>query len=324
MLRGERAEDAADERGVEGGGRGFAADVSDGEGDAAGAVVEVVVDVAADGAGGDELGGDLGALELGRTRGHEAELDLAGHLEVALHALLFLVDALVEAGVGDADGDLRGEGGEGALVVFVVVVDAGVLEVEDADDLAFVDEGNGEFGADLGVGFDVAGVFADVGGEDGLAKLGGGADEAFAEGDGALADDAFAEAGGEAVLEVLGALVPEEDAEHLEVDDALEEVADALEEIVEVEDAGDLAGDFVEDGEGLGLAGDAGVEAGVLDGDGHAGGDELEEALVLEGEVAEVFGLDVEDADDLVLDDEGDGELGADVGVGVDVVLGVW
>jgi hypothetical protein len=27
-------------------------------------------------------------------------------LEVALHALLFLVDALVEAGVGDADGDL--------------------------------------------------------------------------------------------------------------------------------------------------------------------------------------------------------------------------
>ncbi len=75
------------------------------------------------------------------------------------------------------------------------------------------------------------------------------------------------------MLEVLGAVVPEEDAEHLEVDDALEEVGDALEEIVGVEDAGDLAGDVVEDAEGLGLAGDAGVEAGVFDGDGHAGGD---------------------------------------------------
>ena len=123
------------------------------------------------------------------------------------------------------------------------------------------------------------------------------------------------------MLEVLGAVVPEEDAEHLEVDDALEEVADALEEIVGVEDAGDLAGDVVEDAEGLGLAGDAGVEAGVLDGDGHAGGDELEEALVFGGEVAECFGLEIEDADDLVLDDERDGEFGADVGVGVDVVV---
>jgi hypothetical protein len=124
------------------------------------------------------------------------------------------------------------------------------------------------------------------------------------------------------VLEVLGAIVPEEDAEHLEVDDALEEVGDALEEIVGVEDAGDLAGDVVEDAEGLGLAGDAGVKAGVLDGDGHAGGDELEEALVLHGEIAGSFGLDIEDTDDLVLDNKGYGEFRADVGVGVDVVLG--
>src|SRR4030088_3311023 len=143
MRRGEGAEDAADEGGVECGGRGFAADVSDGDGGATGTVVEVVVDIASDGAGGDALGGDFGALELRRTRGHEAELDLAGHLEVALHALLFFVDALVEARVGDADGDLGAEGGEGALVVVVVVVDASVLEVEDADDLAFVDEGKG-------------------------------------------------------------------------------------------------------------------------------------------------------------------------------------
>src|SRR5882757_8605352 len=322
MLWGEGSEDAADERGVEGCGSGFAADISDGEGGAAGTVVEVVVDIASDGTGGDELGGDFGALELRWTGGHEAELDLAGHLEVALHALLFLVDALVEARVGDADGDLRGEGGEGALVIVVVVVDAGVFEVEDADDLAFIDEGNGELGADFGVGFDVARVFADVGSENRFAELGGGADKAFAKSDDAFADDALAEAGGEAMLEVLIAVVPEKDAEHLEVDDALEELGDAFEEIVGVEDAGDLAGDVVEDAEGLGLAGDAGVEAGVFDGDGHARGDKFKEALVFEGEVADGFGLEVEYADDFVLDDERDREFGADVGVGVDVVVG--
>src|ERR1700691_5417109 len=180
MLRGQRAQNAADERGVERGRRGLAADASyggGGEGGAAGAVVEEVVDVAADGTRGEKLGCDLGVFELWRARRHEAKLNLAGHLEVALHALLFFVDALVEAGVGDADCDLRGQSGEGALVVFVVVVETGMFEVENADDLALVDEGDCELGADFGVGLDVAGIFADVWSEDGFAELGGSADE---------------------------------------------------------------------------------------------------------------------------------------------------
>ena len=49
--------------------------------------------------------------------------------------------------------------------------------------------------------------------------------------------------------------------------------------------------------------------------------DELEQALVLHSEVADGLGLQIEDADHLVLDDERDRELGADVGVRVDVVL---
>lgn len=99
-------------------------------------------------------------------------MDLTSHLEVALHALLFFVDALVETCVGDADGYLRGQSGECALVILVVVVDSSVFEIEDADDLALVDERDGEFGADFGVGLDVAGIFADVGGEDRFAELG--------------------------------------------------------------------------------------------------------------------------------------------------------
>ena len=115
------------------------------------AVVEEVVEVAADGTGGVEADGDLRVGGVGGGGGHEAELHLAGHVEVALHALFFFVDALVETGVDDGDGDLGGEGGEGAEVVFVVVVDAGVFEVDDADDAALVDEGDGELGAGFGV-----------------------------------------------------------------------------------------------------------------------------------------------------------------------------
>ncbi len=66
------------------------------------------------------------------------------------------MDALVEARVRDGDGDLRGQRGESALVVLVVVVDASVLEVDHADDLAFVDERDGQLGASLRVGRDVA------------------------------------------------------------------------------------------------------------------------------------------------------------------------
>ncbi len=161
-----------------------------------------------------------------------------------------------------------------------------MLEIDDADDVALVDQRDGKLGAGLGVLRDVARVFADVGGEYGRALRGGGADEADTGSDGALAGDAFSVACAEAVLEEFGPLVPEEDGEHLEVDDALEELADAFEEIVEIEDGGDLARDLVEDGEGLGLAGDAGVEAGVLDGDGHAGGDEFEQSTMLVREVA--------------------------------------
>ena len=72
MLGRQRTQDAADQCGVEGGGGGFATDVSNGQGDAAGAVVEEIVYVAADGAGGEELGCDLGAFELRRAGGHEA------------------------------------------------------------------------------------------------------------------------------------------------------------------------------------------------------------------------------------------------------------
>jgi hypothetical protein len=125
------------------------------------------------------------------------------------------------------------------------------------------------------------------------------------------------------IFELLSALIPQKDAEHLEIDDSLEEVAYPFKQVVKIENTGQLSRDFIEYGEGLGLAGYPGVEAGVFDGGRHTGGHQFEKALVLGGEEAGDFGLDVEDADDFVLDDEGDSEFRADVGIGADVVLGL-
>ena len=123
------------------------------------------------------------------------------------------------------------------------------------------------------------------------------------------------------MLELAGALVPEQDGEHVEVDDAFEESADAFEEVVGIKDGGDLARYLMQHSQGLCLSGHAGVEARVFDRDGDTGSGKFEQALVVGSEESWHFGLQVEHANDLVLDDERDGQLGAHGGVGVDVVF---
>jgi hypothetical protein len=108
-------------------------------------------------------------------------------------ALLLLGDALVEARVLDGDGDLRGERGDGALVVFVEVVGAGVFDIEHADDLALVDQRHGHLGARLGVDHVIARIFADVADQHGAA-LGAAADESAVPAALVVGDVALAEA----------------------------------------------------------------------------------------------------------------------------------
>ena len=190
-----------------------------------------------------------------RERGWEqAELDFTGHLEVVIEALFLLGDTLVELSVLNGDGDLRGEGGESADVVLSEVIDACVFDVEDADDLAFVNERDGELGAGFLVDFVVARILADVRNVDGTALGDGGADDAALDGDDVAGVEAFAEAEREAVFEDVfdGADAP--DGEHLVIEKAAEELADAFEEAIDVKDGGKLAADFVEDLEGLRLA----------------------------------------------------------------------
>ena len=103
-----------------------------------------------------------------------------------------------------------------------------MFEIDDADDLPLVDQRHGQFGASLRVFGDITAVAADVRRQHGLAQLGGGADQAFAQRHRSLAGDALAITGGKAVFKLLGALAPQQDGEHLEVDDALQQLANAL------------------------------------------------------------------------------------------------
>jgi len=156
-------------------------------------VVDEVVDVAADGARGQKRRSNLRVSRLRRRAGQQPELDFTRHCEVPLQPLLLLVDALVEAGIGDGDCNLGGQCGQRGLMVLVVVVHAGVFEVDDADDLAFVDQRHGQFGAHLRIGYDVARVLANVGHENRRPLLCGVTDDAFAQRHVVLALDAFAE-----------------------------------------------------------------------------------------------------------------------------------
>ena len=321
FLLGGGAHDSADERGEEGSGGGFAADVAEHDGGLVVGVFEEVVEVAADSAGGKKADRELGVLVRWGRGGEKAKLDFAGHGDVALELLLLPPDALVETRVFDGDGDLRGHGGEGADVIFVEEGSARVFEIEYADDSFFVEERDDEFGARFGVHGEIALIFADVGNVDGTPLADGCADEAGGDGDAAQGRLRIAEAPGVAGDERLAFVVEKHDGEHLVIDEAAEEIADLGEERIEIEDGDDLGGDFVEDGEGFGLAGDAGVEAGVFDGLGDAGAGEGEQMEVLGLEEAGLFAFKVEDADEAVFGNERDGEFGADVGIGVDVAF---
>jgi len=152
-----------------------------------------------------------------------------------------------------------------------------VLEVEDADDAALIEERHDQLGAGLLVHGQIALVLQHVRNVDEAPLADGRADQAAGDGDAAHGRMHIAEAPGVAGDEDFAFFIEQHDGEHLVVNEAAEKLADAFEERIEVEDGGELDGDFIEDGEGLRLAGDARVEAGVLNGLGDARGGEGEQ-----------------------------------------------
>ncbi len=202
----------------------------------------------------------------GRLGREQAKLHFASHGDIFLKLALLAVNGLIETRILDGDGDLRGQRGQHALVLFIEEVGTSVFEIEHADDAALVEERDDELRAGLGVHGQIARIFVDIGDVDGTPLADRCADNAARNGNAANGRVDVAEAPGVTGDQHVAFFIEQHDGEHLVIDEAAEELADALEERIELEDGGELDGDFIEDFESLRLAGDAGVEAGVFNG----------------------------------------------------------
>ena len=286
-----------------------------------GRVFEEVVEIAADGARGKEADGEFGVLVDGRRGRQQAQLNFACHGDVAFELLFLALDGLVEARVFDGDGDLRGHRGERAHVVVVEECGARVLKIEHADHALFVEERNHELGARLCIHGQIALVLAHVGDVDGSPLAHGRADQAAGDGDAAHGGLRVAEPPGVPGDERVALLIEQHDGEHLVVDEASQQLAHLREQRIEIENRSQFGGDFVEDGQGFCLAGNAGVEARVFDCLRDARCRQREQVKVLGLEEVGLLAFEIQDADEAVLGNERNGELRTDVGVGGDVVF---
>jgi hypothetical protein len=203
-------------------------------------------------------------------------------------------------------------------VVDRVVVQALAFEVHDADDAVAKHERDGDFAAEIGVAGDVAGVGQSVLDTHGAAEAGGGAGDADAEGD--LVEFAAATfEDGDAFAEDLFGFVEQPDGERVVVHQGPDAGGDGAQEFVEIEDGAEALGGFGEGAEGAVLEIDAAVEAGVVDGAGDAGGDEAHEGDIVGRVGADFGGLEIDDADEFVAGNHGDGHLAADGVHGVQI-----
>ena len=86
--------------------------------------------------------------------------------------------------------------------------------------------------------------------------------------------DILLEAQREPVLEFLPGGVQKQDAEHLEIDEPAQQLADAFQQLIEVQNRGQLARDFVQQKQGSRLPRGPRIELRVLDAHRHAGSNE--------------------------------------------------
>src|SRR5881394_3941308 len=107
-----------------------------------------------------------------------------------------------------------------------------VLEVENADNFVFVDQGHSEFRSRLRVRLDVSRILLHIAYQDRLLMLGSVADESHAYRNVVLEMNVFLETQGEAVLQDRLGRIEQEHAKHLVVDQATEQFAHALQEFV--------------------------------------------------------------------------------------------
>ena len=102
------AHDAADQSGIERGGRGLAAGISQSDAGAMVVIVQEIVHIAADGARRQKARCKFRGLMLGKRLRKQAKLNLARHFEIMFQTLFLLCDTLVEPRIFNGDRDLGG------------------------------------------------------------------------------------------------------------------------------------------------------------------------------------------------------------------------
>ena len=121
-----------------------------------------------------------------------------------------------------------------------------MLQVEDSDYFFLVDQGNRQLRARLRIHRDVALALGNVGHQDRLLHLCGIPDHAAAQRDVVLQMQSLLEALREPVLQLFSRLIQQKNAEHLVVDQPVEQLGDALEQFVEVQNRREFARNLVQ------------------------------------------------------------------------------
>src|ERR1019366_958405 len=117
------------------------------------------------------------------------------------------------------------------------------------------------------------------------------------------------------------ARVEQQDGKHLVVDDAGHQFGNSFQQLVNVENGGQFAADLGQQGQLPRLSRDPGIQPRVLDATGDTRREQRQQALVFLGERARLGGFHVNDADYLVLGDQGSGQLRSHAWRRVDEIL---
>src|SRR5262249_6946018 len=167
-------------------------------------------------------------------------------LQVAFKTGFIARNLLVKTGILQRDREVSCKNQERLHMVFAKGVKLWTLQVQDANNFAFVNHRNRELRARFRIDHQVSWIRRDIGSEHRLAQRCRGADDAFAGGNPQFSLHALAVLDVQPVAENLLLLVVKHDAENVIVNYAFDLFGGAPKQLFNVEDRAHLATDFVQ------------------------------------------------------------------------------
>src|ERR1700756_2415951 len=280
-----------------------------------------IVKISADGASRNKLRRYLQILELRHRRRQQPELQLARQRQVAVQPPLLPRDLFVQTRIFKRDGYLRRQSRDRPLMVFREKSPPRMLQVKHADDLVLVNERHRELRLGLRIRHHIARIFTHVRHQHRHLLGRRRSHQALPERNVVLEMNTFLEPQRETMREFLPAFVEQQDAEHLVIDDPVQQFRDPLQKLIKIQNRRQLARDLIQQQERASLPRGARIELRILDPDGHARADQRQQPPMLIREVARLPCLDINHPDQPVLDDQRHCQLRAHVRNGLDIVV---